>query len=47
MKDEKQVDGTYRSLITQRLFEFLEAQVKTKEKKATPDELNAMQHHHH
>ncbi len=47
MKDEKQVDATYRRLITTRLFEHLESQVKTKEKKVTADELNAMQHHHH
>ena len=47
MKDEKQVDATYRRMITERLFEFVEKQVKTKDKKVTPDELNAMQHNHH
>jgi trigger factor len=46
MKDEKQVDATYRRLITERLFDFLETQVKTKEKKVTPEELAGMQHNH-
>jgi trigger factor len=47
MKDEKQIDATYRRLITERLFDFLESQVKTKDKKVTPEELTAMQHNHH
>lgn len=47
MKDEKQVDASYRRLITENLFNFVEKQVKTKDKTVTPDELNAMQHHHH
>jgi FkbM family methyltransferase len=34
-------------LITEKLFEFIESQVKTKEKKVTGDELVAMQHNHH
>lgn len=46
MKDEKQVDATYRRLITERLFDHLEQSVKPKEKTVTPAELNAMQHHH-
>jgi trigger factor len=46
MKDEKQIDATYRRLITERLFSFMEGQVKTKSKKVTPDELTAMQHNH-
>ena len=46
MKDEKQVDATYRRMITERLFDFLENQVKTKDKKVTPEELAAMQHNH-
>ena len=46
MKDEKQIDGTYRRLITERLFDYLENQVKTKDKKVTADELAAMQHNH-
>ncbi len=47
MKDEKQVDASYRRLITDKLFTWLEGQVKAKEKKVTPEELTAMQHHHH
>lgn len=47
MKDEKQVDASYRRLITDKLFNWIEGQAKPKEKEVTPDELNAMQHHHH
>jgi trigger factor len=47
MKDEKQIDATYRRLITERLFDFVEKQIKTKEKKVTTEELTAMQHNHH
>ena len=47
MKDEKQVDGSYRRLITDKLFNWLESQVKAKEKEVTAEELTAMQHHHH
>ena len=47
MKDEKQVDGSYRRLIAEKLFNWLETQVKPKKKTVTPEELNAMQHHHH
>ncbi len=46
LKDEKQVDATYRRLITERLFDFVEKQVKTKEKKVSGEELTAMQHNH-
>jgi trigger factor len=46
MKDEKQVDATYRRLVTQKLFDFLEGQVKKKEKTVTTEELVAMQHNH-
>lgn len=46
MKDEKQVDSSYRRLITDKLFNFIEGQVKPKEKIVTVEELNAMQHHH-
>jgi trigger factor len=44
--DEKQVDGSYRRLITDKLFISLESQVKPKEKEVTSEELAAMQHHH-
>jgi trigger factor len=46
MKDEKQVDATYRRLITEKLFAFVENGVKAKEKEVTPEELTAMQHNH-
>lgn len=47
MKDEKQVDSSYRRLITDKLFNWIEGQAKPAEKEVTADELNAMQHHHH
>jgi trigger factor len=47
MKDEKQVDATYRRLITDNLFKYIESQVKPNEKLVTVEELAAMQHHHH
>ncbi|MEO6668199.1 MAG: trigger factor [Ferruginibacter sp.] len=46
LKDEKQVDATYRRLITEKLFGWMESQTKPKEKKVTPEELTAMQHNH-
>jgi trigger factor len=46
MKDEKQVDATYRRLITDNLFKYVESQVKPAEKLVTVEELAAMQHHH-
>ncbi|MEO8764064.1 MAG: trigger factor [Ginsengibacter sp.] len=46
MKDEKQVDSSYRKLITQKLFTFLETIVTPAEKDTTPEELLALQHHH-
>src|SRR5262249_29920744 len=39
MKDEKQVDATYRRLITEKMFNWMESQTKPKEKKVTADEL--------
>ena len=47
MKDEKQVDSSYRKIITEKLFNWLETQVSPVEKETTPEELLAMQHHHH
>lgn len=47
MKDEKQVDSSYRRLITEKLFNWAESQITPAEKTVTADELNAMQHHHH
>jgi trigger factor len=46
MKDEKQVDSSYRRLITDKLFNWIEGQAKAKEKEITAEELTAMQHHH-
>jgi trigger factor len=46
MKDEKQVDSSYRRLITDKLFNWIEGQAKPKEKEVTAEELTAMQHHH-
>ena len=47
MKDEKQVDASYRRLITDKLFTWAEGQVHPEEKEVSPEELTAMQHHHH
>jgi trigger factor len=47
MKDEKQVDASYRRLVTDKLFTFAQAQVKPVEKEVTGEELTGMQHHHH
>ncbi len=46
MKDEKQVDSSYRRLITDKLFGWIETQAKAKEKEVTAEELTAMQHNH-
>jgi trigger factor len=46
MKDEKQVDGSYRRLITDKLFSWAETQVTPKEKEVSAEELQAMQHNH-
>ena len=47
MKDEKQVDSSYRRLITEKLFAWAESQVKPEEKEVSAEELTAMQHNHH
>ena len=46
MKEEKQVDASYRRLITDKLFAWAEAQVKPDEKNVSAEELTAMQHNH-
>ncbi|MEO6583445.1 MAG: trigger factor [Ferruginibacter sp.] len=46
MKDEKQVDATYRRLITEKLFGHIETQVKPQEKISSAEELTAIQHNH-
>ncbi len=47
MKDEKQVDSTYRKVITQKVFEWAADHSRPIEQEVTADELNGMQHHHH
>ncbi len=47
MKDDKQVDHTYRSLLSDKMFAQLDTQIKPLEQDIAPDELLAMQHHHH
>jgi trigger factor len=46
MKDQKQIDSSYRKLLTEKLFNFLETRVTPAEKQSSPDELLALQHHH-
>jgi len=46
MKEEKQVDASYRRLITDKLFTWSEGQVKPQEKEVSAEELTAMQHNH-
>jgi trigger factor len=46
MQDEKQLDSTYRRLITSKLFAWAETQTTPVTKEVTGDELNALQHHH-
>jgi len=47
MKDEKQVDNSYRRLVTDKLFKWAESKTTPSEKEVTPEELNGLQHHHH
>jgi len=47
MKDEKQVDSSYRRLLTEKLFNWLETQVSPEEKEVSAEEFLALQHHHH
>jgi trigger factor len=46
MKDEKQLEGTYRRLLTEKLFVLAESQVNPTEKEVTPEQLAELQHHH-
>ena len=46
LKDEKQVDASYRRLITDKLFNWAQQQVTPTEKQLTGEELTAMQHNH-
>ena len=47
MKDEKQIESSYRRLITDKLFSWAESQVKPEEKEIFSEELTSMQHNHH
>jgi trigger factor len=47
MKDEKQVDASYRRLVTEKLFNWLETQVTPEEKEISSEEFIKMQEHHH
>jgi len=46
LKDEKQVEGSYRRLITDKLFNWAEGQTKPQEKEVSVEELTKMQHNH-
>jgi trigger factor len=46
MKDEKQVENTYRRMVIEKLFAWAEQQVKPTEKAVSAEELQAMQHNH-
>ena len=46
MKEEKQVDASYRRLITDKLFTWSEGQVKPEGKEVSAEELTGMQHNH-
>ena len=46
MKDEKQIESSYRRLITEKLFHWAEGQVKPVEQEVSSEELTAMQHNH-
>lgn len=47
MKEEKQVDSSYRKLMTTKLFNWLESQVTPEEKEISSEEFLHMQEHHH
>jgi trigger factor len=51
MKDEQQVDSTYRKMVTEKVFNWAEQQVKKEEKEISAEEFIKMneehQHQHH
>ncbi|CAN5169949.1 trigger factor [soil metagenome] len=47
MQDEKHAESTYRKILTEKLFDWLETQVTPEEQEVSPDQLLAKQHHHH
>ncbi len=46
MQDEKQTESTYRKILTEKLFEWMDTQVTPDEQEVTSEELLAKQHHH-
>lgn len=46
MKDEKQVDSTYRRMITEKLFEWMETQVTPETKQISMEEFAALEKNH-
>ncbi len=46
LKDKKFIENTYFQLQTTKLFNMLEGQVNVNEDSVTPEQLNAVQHHH-
>lgn len=46
LKDEKQVDASYRRLVTDKLFNWAQSQVSSKENEVSPEQLTGMQHNH-
>ena len=46
MKDEKQIDASYRRLVTDKLFVWAQSEVTPTEMQVTGEELTAMQHNH-
>ncbi|MCK7559233.1 hypothetical protein MKQ70_31400 [Chitinophaga sedimenti] len=47
LQDEKQVDQTYREMITTKLFDWAETQVKVKNEDITAEEFVKLPHKHH
>lgn len=47
MKDEKAVDETYRTLLTNKLFKWLREQAEIEEKEVTAEEFSKLPHNHH
>jgi trigger factor len=47
LQDEKYVDQTYREMITQKLFDWVETRVKVKEEEITAEEFVKLPHKHH
>jgi trigger factor len=46
MKDEKQVEGSYRRIMTEKLFAWAESQTQPTEKEVSVEELTKIQHNH-